>query len=204
MYIHHTYANTGIRYLALGDSYTIGEGVPISKSFPFQLSEFLINKGISVHSITIVAQTGWRADQLYEAMNNSSLLPPYDLVTLLIGVNNEYQQHSPELFKYEFEKVLHKVITLSNNIFVLTIPDYGHTPFGVYNQSIISTRIQQYNEVIRSVCNREDVECIDITPLTLGGINDPTLLAADGLHPSPVMYKNWVNFIGVKVSKIFA
>jgi lysophospholipase L1-like esterase len=199
----YTFNTSGIRYLALGDSYTFGEGVAFSSTFPFLLCTKLAEMGIHIKDLTVIAKTGWRTDELYSAIQQTVISPPYDLISLLIGVNNEYQGRSSESFKSEFITLTSTSISLAggnnNKVFALTIPDYGYTPFGKNKQLLISKRIKQYNEVIHTVCVNQKILCIDITTLSKEALYDESLLVQDGLHPSPKMYRRWVETIAKPV-----
>src|ERR1041385_1019889 len=186
-------------YLALGDSYTIGESVALHERWPNQLVQLLSENGNDLNKPTIIATTGWRTDNLANAIRIAQLKEEYDLVSLLIGVNNQYQRKSIEQFSVEFEDLLNTAIRLakgaSENAFVVSIPDYGFTPFGLKNKQKISQEIDLFNEVSQKICKRINVRYINITDISREGLNDPTLVASDGLHPSGKMYALWANRI---------
>ena len=144
-----------IRYLALGDSYTIGESVPSEQNYPHLLEKDLIQKGLNLKETKIIAKTGWRTDDLISAINNERLTGTYDIVTLLIGVNNQYQHKPIEQYKKEFRALLKTAIELSDGkkerVFVISIPDYGYTPFGKENQKLISQELNLYNTINKSI-----------------------------------------------------
>jgi acyl-CoA thioesterase-1 len=187
-----------ICYLALGDSYTIGESVDEKYRWPKQLCAQL-STSTSIVESTIVAKTGWRTDQLLQSANKRIENKQYDIVSLLIGVNNEYQGEDPAGFEPKFRACLSFAIkhckTGKAGVFVMSIPDYGFTPFGILNQGKISARIAAYNAICQSVSESEGVKFINITPISQKGISIPNLVAPDGLHPSGKQYKLWVDEI---------
>lgn len=183
-------------YLALGDSYTIGEGLPIYESFPYQTVQLLRKAGHSLYAAEIVAKTGWTTDELQTGINNSRLLASYDMVSLLIGVNNQYRGRSLEEYTQQFEALLQQAIGFagkqSAHVFVLSIPDWGVTPFANgKNSATIAHEIDAFNAVNRFIAEKYSVNYIDITPGTRLAANDPSLLAADQLHPSGKEYGRW-------------
>ena len=185
------------QYLALGDSYTIGESVAEDLRWPNQLVEQLNQKEEEFDRATIVAKTGWTTDELMEGMKNSNLKERYDYVSLLIGVNNQYRGRSQENFKAEFTVLLEKSIALAGGkkerIFVLSIPDWGVMPFAKgRNQEQIGLEIDQFNAIIKKVCALYKVNFYDITPISRRATNQTELIAKDGLHPSGKMYGLWV------------
>lgn len=187
-------------YLALGDSYTIGEAVSSEESFPIQLARALEEEGFVEEETTILAQTGWRTNQLQEAVDQfrSDHSGTYEIVSLLIGVNNQFSGGPIELFNQEFQALLEDAIELaggsSDQVFVLSIPDYAYTPFGqqLSNPESISTQINEYNNLIESYCSLRNVPFFTITDISRMGLEDPELVAEDGLHPSAKMYAAWV------------
>jgi lysophospholipase L1-like esterase len=188
-----------IKFLALGDSYTIGESVAEQDRWPIQLNTALRAKGFSTTDVHIVATTGWRTDDLRNAMTAAHLKPEYTLVSLLIGVNNYYQGRSAESYAPEFEALLKTAIELAQgnkaHVFVVSIPDYGYTPFGKDNQAVISTGIDQFNAVNRGIAAKLGVAYFNITDISRRGLDEPGLVAEDGLHPSGKMYREWVDLI---------
>jgi lysophospholipase L1-like esterase len=194
-----------VDYLALGDSYTIGQSVPFEENFPNQLAKALANDTILFNEVKIIATTGWSTTNLIDAINNQNLDKKYNLVSLLIGVNNQYQNKPIELYKTEFKTLLNKAIALANfdtnKVFVVSIPDYGFTPFGKNNQSTISAQIENYNQINKSMTDSLNVSYINITPISQMGLTNPELVASDGLHPSAAMYKMWVDLMKPVVYK---
>jgi lysophospholipase L1-like esterase len=191
--------NTPLRFLALGDSYTIGESVAEVQRWPAQLAEALRKRGIACRNPDIIAVTGWRTDDLKKAIDASSFTKNYDLVSLLIGVNNQYQGKSVEDYSKEFEDLLNTAIGYAggdaSKVFVLSIPDYGFTPFGFPRQPQISLQIDTFNSVNKHITKGKGVAYIDITDISRLGLKEPALVAGDGLHPSGKMYRLWVNRI---------
>ena len=185
-----------LKYLALGDSYTIGESVAESERWPEQLAAALRAKGQSIEKPKIIAVTGWRTDQLKKAIEEAHLKNEYGMVSLLIDVNNQYQKKTPESYAPEFEELLNMSIMLAGgkkeNVFVISIPDYGFTPFGKSNQQEISKAIDQFNAVNKSITEKKGVKYVEITDLTREGLSNPAYVASDGLHPSGKMYTLWV------------
>ncbi len=183
-------------YLALGDSYTIGEQVPFAENYPNQVVQLLRRDGYVVHAPEIVARTGWTTDELQFGINNRIFLPSYDLVTLLIGVNNQYRGRSVEEYEEQFSALLEQAQAFAGNrkerVAVLSIPDWGITPFAATKDPLkISQEIDRYNEVNRRLTTAAGIHYIYITGLTREAQNDPSLLAADGLHPSGKEYQRW-------------
>lgn len=190
---------TKVKFLALGDSYTIGESVSVQERWPVQLTEALRKKGIDCSDPTIIATTGWRTDDLKHAITNANLKPEYTLVSLLIGVNNYYQGKSAESYAPEFEELLRTAIALAGgnkaNVLVVSIPDYGYTPFGKDKQPAISKGIDAFNAINKSITEKLGIKYIYITDISRRGLADPGLVAGDGLHPSGKMYTEWVTRI---------
>lgn len=187
-------------YLALGDSYTIGEQVPFAENYPNQLVQLLRKDGYDFHAPEIVARTGWTTDELQFGINKHIFRPAYDFVTLLIGVNNQYRGRSAEEYEAHFSDLLEQAIAFAGNkkerVAVLSIPDWGITPFAAEKeQTKISQEIDLFNQVNRRVSEASDIHYIYITGLTREAQNDPTLLAADGLHPSGKEYKRWADLL---------
>lgn len=183
-----------IRYLALGDSYTIGQGVEATQRWPNQLSEKLVENGFEVTNTTIIAKTGWKTDDLLKGIADT-LLTDYNLVSLLIGVNNQFWGQSVEQFSSEFDALLNKSIMLSGSqqrVFVLSIPDYGVTPFGSRNREQIALKLDEYNDYIRQKCASQNIPFIDVTTISRQLGDSLEALAMDNLHPSSRQYEEWV------------
>jgi lysophospholipase L1-like esterase len=188
-----------VKYLALGDSYTIGESIPEKERWPVQLAEALRKKGKQVEQPKIIATTGWRTDNLQNAINIAKLKDEYGLVSLLIGVNNQYQEKPIAQFTKEFEELLNTAIKLAGgkkeNVFVVSIPDYGYTPFGKSKQEKISKELDEYNKLSKEITEKYKVKYFYITDISREGLEDPALVAEDGLHPSGKQYGEWVDLI---------
>ncbi|WP_299249953.1 SGNH/GDSL hydrolase family protein [uncultured Cytophaga sp.] len=188
-----------IRYLALGDSYTIGESVPASDNFPAQLADSLNASGKKVSSYKIIARTGWTTTNLIDAIHAASYKDTFNLVSLLIGVNNQYQGKDIETYKIEFVQLAERAIQYAGgkkeNVFVVSIPDYGYTPFGKNNQMYISQQIDLFNAANKQLSDSLGLRYCDITPISRRALTEPDLVAEDGLHPSGKMYAEWVDLI---------
>lgn len=183
-------------YLALGDSYTIGEAVPITGSFPYQAVNILRKEGERFSAPEIIAKTGWTTDELAAAIETHQFLEDYDFVTLLIGVNNQYHGREVEEYKLEFESLLKKAIGFADGkterVIVLSIPDYSVTPFATEKDSPkIAHEIELYNSLNMALSTKYKVHYIDITEGTREAKNDASFLTSDGLHPSEKEYKRW-------------
>ena len=196
--------NDTISFLALGDSYTIGQNVAMEERWPVQLADRLSNMPeLVVLDPVIIAQTGWTTAALSSAMTNAGVDDQsFDLVSLLIGVNNQYTGQEPETFAPQFEDLLQRAINIagdSTRVFVLSIPDYGYTPFGVPYQDFISTDIEAFNAVCQTISENYGVAFYNITPISQGWPEVPGLIASDGLHPSGYQYTLWVDQIWMDV-----
>ena len=199
--------NTGFRFLALGDSYTIGEGVPVDSSFPYQTVELLNKKGFKVSPPEIIARTGWTTDELMAAINNANLNPPYDVVTLLIGVNNQYRGRTRDEYGQQFRQLLEKAIQLTGNrnsrVFVISIPDWGSTPYAQgRNREQIAKEIDEFNAVNRSITNEKSIVYLDITAGSKEALTDHSLVTMDGLHPSAKEYKRWSQLLVAAIEDV--
>ncbi|MFT7436143.1 MAG: acyl-CoA thioesterase-1 [Psychromonas sp.] len=199
-------SQNNLTYLALGDSYTIGESVSKNKRWPNQLQKTLSAEGLGIEMPRIIAKTGWTTNELNEGINNNLPNGNYDLVSLLIGVNNQFRGLSIEEFKMEFEALLERSIGFAGNdkskVFVVSIPDYGVTPFGqTQNSEKIGKEIDAYNAAKKIICDAKGISFFDITPISRQAIYDKDLVASDGLHPSGKMYGQWVALIGDDILK---
>lgn len=191
--------NQPVRMLALGDSYTIGESVNVSERWPNQFRDSLLVRGISVDTVGIIATTGWTTANLLNAISGQQLEEDnYNLVSLLIGVNNQYQNKPLSTYYNEFPKLLDSCIAYANgdtsSVFVVSIPDYAYTPFGGGNPQI-SNEIDLYNHINDSITAAYGIQYFNITPISRQGLNDPSLVATDGLHPSGYQYSLWVELM---------
>jgi lysophospholipase L1-like esterase len=198
--MHHPQIN----YLALGDSYTIGETVALRETYPYQTVALLRETGIEIAAPEIVATTGWTTDELAAAITNHRFLPQYGLVTLLIGVNNQYRGGSLENYKNEFRDLLQTALKFAANkkdrVVVLSIPDYGVTPFGKdYNPEKIGRELDAFNAAAKDICNDYGVVFIDITTGSKDALHHPELVATDGLHPSGKEYRKWAEKLAASV-----
>lgn len=196
----------GLSYLALGDSYTIGESVAENERWPVLLSKNLTKNGVKLALPQIIAQTGWTTDELKATIVSEKISKTYDLVSLLIGVNNQYRGRSVEQFRTEFIDLLEIAIKIAGNkperVFVVSIPDWGVTPFGGKGQNkTISEQIDLFNKVKKEETEKKGVLFIDITPISRQALNDVLLIAEDGLHPSGKMYQQWVEKISPELLK---
>jgi lysophospholipase L1-like esterase len=195
-------------YLALGDSYTIGEQVQLSQSFPYQTIQKLrmvSPEGKFFAAPEIVAQTGWTTDELNAVIEQTTFLEKYDLVSLLIGVNNQYRGRSVEEFSKEFLILLQKAIAFAGNnpkhVFVLSIPDWGVTPFAEgKNREMIATEIDACNKVCKSTAERYLCNYIETITSQRADGNKMEFLAADGLHPSGKEYEKWAQKIAAAIA----
>jgi lysophospholipase L1-like esterase len=191
----------GTRFLALGDSYTIGESIPENERWPNQLAELIkssaqFNEIEESIGVTIIARTGWTTDELWNGIQEVNINPPYDLVSLLIGVNNQYRGRNIEEYREGFVFLLNKAVEYAggdpNRVIVLSIPDWGVTPFASSRDSkTIAMEINQFNAVNEEESKKAGAHYIDVTPVSREAVNDPTLIASDGLHPSGKMYAEW-------------
>jgi lysophospholipase L1-like esterase len=197
-----------VRMLALGDSYTICESVEAQQRWPVQLMAAFEKQGYKTQAPKIIATTGWRTDDLKQAIIADNPDSNYNLVSLLIGVNNQYQGRSAEKYAPEFEELLKMAISFAGGdkakVFVVSIPDYGFTPFGKNKQETIRKDIDEFNKVNKSIAEKYGVKYVYITDLTRKGLEDPSLVAVDALHPSAKMYSLWVpriiNVLGMDVN----
>jgi acyl-CoA thioesterase I len=185
-----------INYLALGDSYTIGQSVCTTCRFPEQLKTRLQNTyPNNPFLLQVIAKTGWTTTNLLSEINLVNPSTNFDLVTLLIGVNNQYQNKPFSVYETEFPQLVTKAITLAKgdkaNVIVVSIPDYAYTPFG-QGAVNISTAIDQYNAFAENYCLANGIAFINITDITRLGLSQPELVANDGLHPSELAYSNFV------------
>lgn len=183
-------------YLALGDSYTIGEQVPFAENFPNQAVQILRKSGLAFFAAEIIATTGWTTDELSNAIENTTTLENYDIVSLLIGVNNQYRGRSTTEFKIEFEHLLQKAIQFSGNrphrVVVLSIPDWGVTPFAEgKDRKQIAEEIDLYNDICKTSAAAFKAHFINITASQRQDGCKTEFLAPDGLHPSGKEYKKW-------------
>ncbi|MBD3615181.1 MAG: SGNH/GDSL hydrolase family protein [Gracilimonas sp.] len=199
--------NEPVTYLALGDSYTIGTGIDTTESWPIQLSEALQDKGLSVKETKIIATNGWTTTDLKSGIAETAPDSSFDLVSLLIGVNNQYQGLDIELYRTEFRELLDQSIAFArgdtSQVFVVSIPNYGVTPFGQYrNPEVVGEEIAFYNKIAKNISNEYGISFVNITPISEEAEDDDSLLASDQLHPSAKMYAMWIEEMLPTVIKI--
>ena len=195
-------------FLALGDSYTIGEGVPETERWPVALATRLRTQGIALDNPRIVARTGWTTDELLAAMDTSRFDPPYDLVTLLIGVNDQYRGRTLDEYREPFVTSLQRAIALAGrragHVLVVSIPDWGVTPFArgdARNPQRIAAEIDAFNAAAHTLAQAHGARHADITALSRAA-SCRDLLTADGLHPSGAQYARWLEVIAPAAQSI--
>ncbi len=186
-----------LSYLALGDSYTIGESVDPTERWPVQLADTIERITDETIDVEIIARTGWTTGDLIDAINEKSPAGPYDFVSLLIGVNNQYEGKDTAEYRNEFVDLLQTAIKLagnnSGNVSVLSIPDYGVTPFAVNKDpEKIAREIDAFNAINLEETLKTEASYVNVTPVSRIAADDSTLIANDGLHPSGKMYSEWV------------
>lgn len=192
--------NEELTYLALGDSYTIGESVDSTERWPVLLSEALTASGVATAAPHIIARTGWTTDELANAIKKAKITNSFDLVSLLIGVNNQYRGLDVEEFRMEFIAILEQAISFTGHqpekVVVVSIPDWGVTPFAEgRDREKIAAEIDRFNQVKKEESEKRGVAFINITGISRVAETDSSLLAVDGLHPSGKMYRLWVEKI---------
>ncbi len=195
-----------LSYLALGDSYTIGESVTEKERYPSQLAQRFRQNGVIIEP-TVIATTGWTTQNLQHAITEARIKgKKYDLVSLLIGVNNQYQGKNIEEYKVQFKELLLQAVEFAGGntkkVFVVSIPDYGFTPFGESNQPSISRQIDLFNAANKQITEALGIQYFDITPISRKGLSNPALVAADGLHPSGLQYRQWTELMWPTVLKM--
>ena len=193
-------------YLALGDSYTIGESVSETERFPNQTVQLLKNGNINISDPEFIAVTGWTTTNLIDALNSNPPQHNYSVVSLLIGVNNQYRGRSFEDYKTEFTLLLNQAIqyagTKPDHVFVLSIPDYSVTPFAQNSdKQKIASEIDSFNLANKTIAMQLGVNYLDITLISREAKNDPDLIAGDGLHPSGKQYKLWAELLDPMMKK---
>ena len=191
-----------LTYLALGDSYTIGEGVPLHESFPYQTVQLLRKEGLDVNAAEIVAKTGWTTDELESNIAKTHFKKTYDFVSLLIGVNNQYRGRSIDEYAFQFEELLKKSIKFAGNkhenVFVISIPDWGATPFAEgRDRKKIASEIDAFNSINKKISEHFKVSYIEITNGSREALNNGLLVTKDKLHPSALEYKKWAEKLSV-------
>ena len=200
-------AQKTLRFLALGDSYTIGESVPVYQSFPYQTVQLLRKKGMAVHAAEIVAKTGWTTDELMAGIDKTVFEKEYDIVTLLIGVNNQYRGKPADAYAIEFETLLNKAIAFAagkkKQVFVLSIPDWGATPFAEgRDRKKIAAEIDVFNSINKKITESRGITYISITEGTREATFNQQLVAKDRLHPSGDDYARWAEKLSTAILAI--
>lgn len=185
-----------MHFLALGDSYTIGESVATSERWPVQLARLLREQQINLDDPVIIARTGWTTAELSDGIDRAKPQGVYELVSLLIGVNNQYRGRSEEEYRREFAAILQRAIAFADQkparVLVLSIPDWGVTPFAKgRDRAAIGAAIDRFNAINCEEMERAGAQYVDVTPISRQAVNDPALIARDGLHPSGKMYAEW-------------
>lgn len=195
-------APENFKLIALGDSYTIGQSVCETCRFPAQLKDSLQARytALDTFNLEIIAQTGWTTSNLKNAISSADPQTDFDLVTLLIGVNNQYQNKPFELYETEFVELVSTATSLvggdTSKLIVVSIPDYAYTPFGQGSNALnISTQLELYNTFAQTYCAENNLKYVYITDITQEGLNDPALVASDGLHPSTLAYSKFAERI---------
>ncbi|GAB3924317.1 SGNH/GDSL hydrolase family protein [Larkinella terrae] len=188
--------NPDANYLALGDSYTIGESVPATDRWCVQLAGLLRKDGLNITDPDIIARTGWTTGELSEAIKKSGNQKTYNLVSLLIGVNNQYRGQSTEMYRAEFRELLQTAVRFAGEkpkrVFVLSIPDWGVTPYAAgRNRQQIAQEIDAFNAIAQEECKKAGITYVDITPLSRTAAQDPSQIAEDQLHFSGKQYRQW-------------
>jgi lysophospholipase L1-like esterase len=184
------------RFLALGDSYTIGESVAPAERWPVQLAQLLRGEGINLGEPTIIATTGWTTDELWAGIDHANPQGTFDLVSLLIGVNNQYRGRDEKEYREQFVRLLQRAIAFADgrsaHVLVLSIPDWGVTPFAQgRDRAEIARQIDRFNAIKRTETERAGARYLDVTPISRQAAHEAALIASDGLHPSGEMYAEW-------------
>lgn len=211
---HTAMTNTStMTMLCLGDSYTIGESVAESERFPDQTVKLLAKHGVHFSSPHIIAKTGWTTDELRQAIAEAKVTGTFDAVTLLIGVNNQYRSYDHAQYQREFKELLDIAIKYAggtpDHVFVVSIPDYGVTPFG-HNDAkgrsaaAIGSEIDEYNTIAKDITAKEKAHYTDINPFSKKAATEASLIANDNLHPSGRMYAGWAELLEKEMLKVYA
>jgi len=200
--------NHRYRFLALGDSYTIGESVNPEESWPTQLATSLRKERVDIDDPLIIAKTGWTTDELDAAIDRWKPEGTFDLVTLLIGVNNQYRGRSEKEYRTQFVRLLQRAVEHAgddaSHVIVLSIPDWGVTPFAKDRDAQrIAAEIDLFNSINLEEAQKAGAWHVDVTPVSRKATQDVSLIAADGLHPSGTMYAEWARLTLPKALKIF-
>lgn len=194
-------------YLALGDSYTIGQSVTIDQRFPFQTRSLLAMQGLQLKQPDIIATSGWTTGNLLSTLVNNPPSNNYDVVSLLIGVNNQYQGRSQDEYRIQFTDLLNRAVSYAggrkNRVFVLSIPDYSVTPFAQNSDTArIAREINEFNQINKQITLLAGITYLDITPISREARADASLIASDGLHPSGKQYGRWATLLGPLIKAV--
>lgn len=186
-------------FIALGDSYTIGEGVDEDERWPNQFVDVAYENGVDFDQPMIIAETGWKTYDLLNAINQTNFTKKYDYISLLIGVNNQFNSRPIDEFEEDLNKLMNEMKRIKKNdgnIIIISIPDWGYTPFGESNEmSDISEKINLFNSSLRKFASTNDLKYVDVTEISRRAINEPDLITNDNLHPSGIMYLEWAKKI---------
>lgn len=195
-----------LNFLALGDSYTIGEMVKEEERWPEQLREVLASEGLTFNKPVYIAKTGWRTDELLKEMSSYSHEYKYDLISIQIGVNNQYQKKEISQFREDLQVIVKEASVLAKkgakSIMLISIPDYSVTPFIRSNREEIASELKKYNAIILETAKMFDVKYVNITEISLSAGSNTSLVANDKLHPSGIQYKAWVKYINETAYKL--
>ena len=191
--------NESYSFLALGDSYTVGEGVSYEESWPSQFVDYALDRGIDFKNPELIAQTGWKTYDLLNAIKSSNLSVKYDFISLLIGVNNQFNSRPLSEFEDDLNEILTEINYLkkgNSKVIVISIPDWGYSPYGSsYDRERISDEIDQFNNILKKISEQNNLNFVDVTQISRLAIKEPNLIAKDNLHPSELMYSEWVKKI---------
>lgn len=191
--------NESYSFLALGDSYTVGEGVSYEESWPSQFVDYALDRGIDFKNPELIAQTGWKTYDLLNAIKSSNLSVKYDFISLLIGVNNQFNSRPLSEFEDDLNEILTEINYLkkgNSKVIVISIPDWGYSPYGSsYDRDRISDEIDQFNNILKKISEQNNLNFVDVTQISRLAIKEPNLIAEDKLHPSGLMYFEWVEKI---------
>ena len=186
-------------FIALGDSYTIGEGVNEDERWPNQFVDVAYENGVDFDQPMIIAETGWKTYDLLNAINQTNFSKKYDYISLLIGVNNQFNSRPIDEFEEDLNKLMDEMKRIKKNdgsIIIISIPDWGYTPFGESSDmSDISEQINLFNSSLRKFASTNGLKYVDVTEISRRGINEPDLITNDNLHPSGTMYLEWAKKI---------
>jgi lysophospholipase L1-like esterase len=188
-----------VRYLALGDSYTVGEGVPTEEQWPRQLAALLRERGTDLSELVMIARTAWTTDELHDAIDEAPPKGKFDLVTLMVGVNDQYRARALAQFDAEFQGVLRRALSFArkaSRVIAVSIPDWGAAPFADgRDRNRITREIEAFNDRAREIAQAAGAHWVDVLPSSQRMAEDRSLAVEDGLHPSGVMYGVWAELV---------